>query len=166
MRDRITTMQKTYTCYCPGALLGLGGSALALAGLYTLPLATITLSSTGQFTAIDTHSVTEWSFLAANPPGIGNALVATLIIIAVLLLTINLTILRWQVSTSFIILARLLAITGTIVQAALCLLILFSTTIISASSGQPIQITSTSLGLFLLLSLLTTAIGAFLIPLP
>ena len=153
-------LHQAYTSYRPGAFLSLAGSVLALAELFFLPLATISPSSTA------TYPLTEWSLLTSNPAGISNALVATLIIISILLLTINLTILSQHVSRRFLILARLLAITVTIMQAILCLLILFSTTIIPTLSGQATQITSTSLGLLLVLSFLMITIGAFLTPLP
>src|SRR5579884_3141762 len=116
MRNRTIMMQQAYTFYRPGAFLGLAGSALAFAGLFFLPLATISPSSTGQLTTTGTYPVTEWSLLTSNPAGVTNTLVATLIIIAILLLVINLTILSQHISVSFLILARLLAITGTIVQ--------------------------------------------------
>ena len=136
-------MQRSYTIYRPGALLGLAGGAIALAGLFFLPLATVYLPSTHESTPIGTRQVTELSLMTSNVSGVGNALIAFLIIATTLLLTINLIILTRQLSPRLIISGRILSLMGAITQAILCLLILFSTAITPASSRGPVEVIST-----------------------
>ncbi len=119
-------MKQAYSVYHPGAILGLVGSAIALAGLFFLPLATVYLPSTHEWTTVDSQQVTEWSLLIGWPLGVGNALVALLMIAAALLFAINVRVLTQEVSPRLIIVDRMIAIIGGILQVVLCLLILFS----------------------------------------
>ncbi len=159
-------MKQAYTVYHPGALLGLIGSAIALAGLFFLPLATVYLPSTHEGTTVESRQLTAWSLLIGWPLGVGNALVALLMIAAALLFAINVRVLTREVSPRLIIIDRVIAMMGGIMQAVLCLLILFSAVITRVSSRGTNEVTSTELGLFLLMCFIMTMVGAFLVQLP